>query len=130
MGHAVWTTGSRNSHVHARPDCDGLKRGQSGKPALQVVEADLAEIYHPVLCRWCWPDSPRPRVWHPRCAICRQSRPLPCPHNGAVLVHQPRRGQWLGRFGDSEYDPDLVVYVRRWVWPENAWKYTLVDAAA
>jgi len=36
-----------------------------------------------------------------------------------VLVWQPRRGQWTGKFGDSDYDDDLVTHVRRWVWPEN-----------
>lgn len=126
VGRTVWTTKDRHGHIHAVQDCHGA-RTSAHRNRAEYIEVPLAEILNPTPCRRCFPTAPRLRVWHPICKQCRQSRPLPCPHNGAVQVHQPRRGQWVGKFGDSEYDEDSVTYVHRWVWPENAWRYTLVN---
>jgi hypothetical protein len=126
MARMVWTTGARHSHVHATKDCLGM-RTAAHRNNTELVEVPLAQVLWATPCKRCWPEAPRLRVWHPICRTCRQSRPLPCPHNGAVLVNQPRRGQWTGKFGDSEYDPTSVTYVHRWVWPENAYRYTLVN---
>lgn len=130
MSTTVWTTGGRNTRVHLVQDCRGIRLGQaSGGTPLPVREVPLDDVHHPLLCRWCFPKAKRLKVWHPICSVCKHNKPRPCPHNGAVLVWQPRRGQWTGRWGLSSFDPDLVTYQQRWVWPENAHKYTLVDPA-
>ena len=129
MTATVWVTGTRNIHVHKAPDCRGIKRGQAHGLATEVREVPLVDVFHPDPCRWCWPEAPELRVWHPTCQVCGHVKPIPCPHNGAVLVLQPRHGQWTGQWGTSEYDADSVTYQRRWVWPENAHRYSLVNPA-
>ena len=126
MTRTVWTTRDRAGHVHDRPDCLGTKTTEYRTRA-EYVEVDLAQVRNPLPCKRCFPDLPTLRVWHPFCKICNHKRALPCAHNGAVRVIQPRRGQWTGKFGSSEYDPDSVTYVHRWVWPENAWRFALVE---
>src|SRR4051794_24041960 len=109
MTRTVWTTGDRRGHVHDTLDCTGVK-STAHRTQAEYVEVPLAELRNPVPCKWCFPDLPTLRVWHPFCKLCNKRRALPCPHNGAVRVIQPRRGQWTGQFGTSEYDPDSVTY--------------------
>lgn len=125
MSTLVWTSGSRHTHVHAVPDCHGARCGKAG-PMHQV---ELASLRNPVPCKRCFPAVPRLRVWHQRCQLCGHSRPTPCPHNGAVLALVPHQGRWVTLDGERVYDPDTMTWDRRWVWPENAHQYTLVDSA-
>lgn len=126
VGRTVWKSPGRATHVHDSLDCRGI-RSAKHRQVWEYIEVPLDEVRNPVPCRLCFPSYPKVKVWHPICQLCAQGVPTPCPHNGAVRVWQERRGQWTGKFGDSPYDPDLVTYVRRWVWAENAWRYRLVD---
>jgi len=112
MERTVWTTGTRHGHVHASPDCHGA-RTSAHRTRAEYVEVPMSQVPYAVPCRRCFPDLPTLKIWHPICRICQQSRPLPCPHNGAVRVLIPRRG------GTHPW--------RTWVWAENAWRYDLVE---
>lgn len=122
------TSGSRHVHVHLTADCRGLVGGQrSGGTPREVREVPLEDVELPEPCLWCFPDVPRAKIWRPLCGTCEQTRVLPCPHNGGVLVVSTRRGQWTGVIGKSVYDPDKVVSRNVYVWPENAYRYALAQ---
>lgn len=126
MGAVVWWTGKPYNRVHAVEDCPSAARRGSHHQRQPVRQFDLAEITAPKLCVSCFPDAPRRiRVHHPICRICRQSRALPCEHNGGVQVAVRVRN------GHKTYKTDKPVrkhfYITRWVWPENAAYHQLLD---
>lgn len=119
-GVKVYRASTLNTKVHARADCRGLVAHVKGS----VHELNIVDLSTPDLCRICFPDAPRIKVFHGRCLRCRQRRALPCPHNGAVQVLVSQRD------GRSRLDPGQspgVLVQTRWVWPENAHHYTLVN---
>lgn len=66
------------------------------------------------------------RYWHVACKQCRHRTPYPCKHHG-VLVWVTRTGAWTEGgivFGEFTYGG---AFHPMWVWPENAWRYDLVD---
>lgn len=121
------TRGHWNVRFHATAECAALRRGQRrAKRPKPVQEVDLAELERPEPCRVCYPTAPAVKVWHPRCQDgCNGSILAPCEHNGGVLVQTKRRGQWVP---GGDWDPDRTVRRYRYVWPENAHHYDLVEA--
>jgi hypothetical protein len=99
MSTRVYITGTSRT-VHKSEECPVLL----GR-AKTWLEADLDDIQHPNLCKFCYPDAPSIKVLHRKCC---GSMTLPCAHNGGVLVETARR----------------LAYV----WPEDAHQYTLVNA--
>jgi hypothetical protein len=87
-------------------------RATKHRASAELVEVPLAEVRHPVPCRRCFKDFPVLKVWHPVCKQCGHTKPYPCRHNGGVLALVPGRGDFQQR---------------RWMWPENAWSYPLVE---
>jgi hypothetical protein len=111
MGRLVYLTDSLNVCVHDRPDCPALQRGQRFKKRpKQIKIRDLTTIRAPKPCKVCWPDAPRLKVRHHQCTECRFRRPMPCKHNGGVLVTLDENSARSA-----------------WVWPENAHHYTLAN---
>ena len=105
MGTMVYGTGTRNTRYHRTPDCRVLV-----KPALNpTMEFDAAQLHNPVLCSVCFDDQPVIKVIHARC--CGKIA-TPCKHNGGVLIYNSR-------------DPYRPL---RWVWPEDAHRYSLVKS--
>ena len=116
----VYFSATKNTRIHRRPDCSLLRTHIKGP----VLQADLSKIRVLKFCRQCFPDAPELRVFHARCSTCKQKRPLPCPHNGAVQVYVEQRDGVSAR---GPEDPQGTLRQVRWVWPENAWRYELVN---
>lgn len=122
--YATSTEGHWNVRFHKSPDCSALKRGQKRRNKRPVQAVKVQEIERPEPCKHCFPDAPVTKVWHPKCDRCNGGRLAPCEHNGGVLVQTTRTGQWVPGGG---WDPTLTVKRYRYVWPENAHHYRLVQ---
>lgn len=113
MGLTVYRSPTLNTRVHLTPDCPMALRALKK----ELLEIDLETIQGPKLCAVCFPDYPKiGRVWHPLCRVCKQTRPRPCPHNGAIQVKVMQQSRWHPKeVGPTEH--------LRWVWPEHASLY-------
>ena len=105
--------------AHSSPDCVRLTGAMN-----HMFEYSIDDLNHRTLCKKCFPDRPKTiKTAHLICTLCEQNTPRPCAHNGGVRVYV-REAFKAGRGTQTE---DIPLYRRAWVWPENAWKYTLVN---
>lgn len=81
----VWVRDGRvrSARFHRSPDCRNLRK----RPARGTVNVLLALDLDEVLirpCLTCYPDAPRIKMTKRYCLI--HDSPMPCEHNGGVLV--------------------------------------------
>lgn len=114
---------------HRTPNCKSLRAGRGGSKNLRpILEVDLEDLERPEPCLTCFPGAPRaPQVWRPNCPQCYGALLRPCKHNGGVLVESIHHGGWPGKVGVGDYDPEAIVVHRKYVWPENAHHFRLVE---
>lgn len=98
----------RYTAFHASQGCGHLSRAST-----TVVELGRYELSSRQPCAVCFPDFPRLKVLHRLCTRCGHSKVTPCPHNGGVQV-------MIDGLGGER---------RRWVWPEQAYRYQLAPSA-
>ena len=118
-----WITDQLHTVIHATPDCSRLVGVRH-----PVIRLDPDRFGSRELCKKCFPTRPRAlAVLHTECPRCSPAKANPCAHNGGVLAliphYQTVQDDVGGRLGKTE----RTFYYRRWVWPENAWRYTLVN---
>lgn len=108
---------SRASVVHFDPECPAW----TGR---QLQETDLALLKAARFCKTCTPERlhTRPATRHVRCDVCRQTRPLPCAHNGGVPVVNI---DVMVHYGREERRVNT-----RWRWPENVIGSCLAEPVA
>lgn len=118
-----WISDQQHTAVHATPDCPRLVGIRH--PVVQVVPERFGARQ---LCKRCFPARPRPLpVLHTECPRCSPTKANPCPHNGGVLVLIGRHMTMIDDVGGRLGKTERTFYHRCWVWPENAWRYTLVN---
>ncbi len=106
MSTLVYSFGGPLSRIHSSPDCPGIRRSNKSETIRQF---EFAQLPNKRLCLHCFPDAPTLRSVHTLC--CTKTNVTPCKHNGGVLVYNAK-------------DPFRPL---RWVWPEDAHKYSLVN---
>lgn len=99
----------RRTKFHRTPSCPEYGRVIVGE------EVDLIDVVRPDPCYRCFPYAPRqPKLLRRWCPECNDERVFPCRHNGGVLVKVPFERSHRG-------------YRLRYVWPDNAHRYEIVD---
>lgn len=81
-----------------------------------LVETPIMKVYKGHACGVCWPDKPEKiKTYHEVCEkVCGHTKPVPCPHNGGVKVRVARSTGQLDMY----------------VWPENAWRHTILTSSS
>jgi hypothetical protein len=104
------TTTSTRFRFHRAADCHRIATSES------VEAVDLKDLDRAIPCRTCYPDSPELSSLHRYCYRCNtKSRPMPCPHNGGVLVHTVR----TRRKYTLVSEPGEVYTAAKYIWPET-----------
>lgn len=116
----VWSSEPAHAiypRFHKDRDCS------RARSSLRMREVELSDLERPEPCQICYPDAPKtPQLWKPFCPLCNKKRVYPCPHNGGVKVRVPYKPKTTRSRGGS-----LRGYVVKYVWPERARFYELID---